>query len=180
MTVPGRMTLHTLDGVKGYGANMYALDFHAKLSANVTFTVPPGRCMHLNSVGQLETGATGFQMPLFTFPASNDPDVQNPGGDATADVGVFVPVVPKGEIHCLVATGAFELASTEYDTNGTYNPNTPLKSTSNNTTLASGGLLSVGTFGVDSLIGCVSRGVGTNGYGTSAVYFWPLFLPHGL
>jgi hypothetical protein len=70
----------------------------------------------------------------------------------------------------LVATGAYELASTAFVA-GTYTPNMPL--TSPLAPSANAGLLQEGTIGTDMIVGLVSRGVVDNGYGYDAIAFWP-------
>jgi hypothetical protein len=172
------MTANTLNALKGWAANMNALDFHAAVSANVTVTVIPGMVAHLNSVGQLELGVSGFQMPLFVMPNNTDPDVTVAGGNAVTDVGAFVAGVPAGQVLCLVATGAYELASTFYDLTqaASYVPNAALKAIANNSS-ATGGQLTIGIAGTDTIVGVVSRGVVGNGYGFNSLAFWTCFLP---
>jgi hypothetical protein len=182
MSVPGQMTAKTLNALKGWGVDMYALDFAAPLSANVTISpVYPGTVAHLNASGQLELGVSGFQMPLHIFPRSDDPDVVIAGGDPVNDAGVAVSGIPAyggGPILCLVGCGPYELASTQYDVNGgSYLPNTPLKAQVSNTVAATGGVLTTGIAGTDTIVGCVSRGVQNNGYGYNALCFWTVFLP---
>lgn len=174
-----RMTDHTLDGIKGW-PNPHAVDFVTAISANVTFTpVYSGRVVHLNSAGQYEMGHTGNQMPLFLFPNSDDPDVSNYGGDPTSDPSVWVSIIPSGQAVALVAVGAYELASTEFDSTKSYPPNTPLKASTSNSDSVNGGLLTPATFGTDSICGIVSRGVQANSRGKNSLYFWPVFIPHG-
>lgn len=181
MSVPGQMTAKTLNALKGWSANMNALDYHAKISANVTFNtgatpVVPGRVGHLNASGEIEMGVSGYQMPLHIMTNSQDPDVVVAGGDPTADVGAFVAGIPAGQVLCLVGSGPFELASTEYAA-GSYPPNTPLKATVSNSNATTGGQLTTGIAGTDTIVGCVSRGIQNNGYGFNSLCFWTVFHP---
>lgn len=177
MALPTKMTSHMLDALKGW-PNPHALDFQAKLSSNVT--IDPfyaGRVVHLNASGEFETGVGTGDMPLFLFQSSNDPDVDNYGGDPSTDSDLpWVPVAPTGVMGALVATGGYELWSTEYKSDETYHPNDKLTATVANTTLATGGVLKPGTLGTNCICGIVSRGV-ISRHNKSVLAFWPTFLP---
>jgi hypothetical protein len=178
------MTAHTLEALKGWPSQS-AVDFSAKISANVTFDVPSGRCMSLNASGELETGIPAVSpagkkiiMPIFLFPNSDDPDVANPGGIADGPGG-FVAVSPTGKVMGLVGAGAYELETTEYLASDAANivPNSAFQSVQANTTLATGGLLSLGTPYTNAIVGIASRAPRTNHHGVSVVSFWPYVLP---
>ena len=185
MTAPRQMTAHMLDALKGW-PSPHAVDFHAKLSANVTIDpVFAGRCVHLNSAGEYEMGiddtAANVAMPIFLFQNSDDPDVANDGGDAATEVGVWVPTAPTGMIMGLVAAGAFELFSTEFEpeaTAGTYAPNDPLSAVDDNTDAATGGRITKNGIAAyaNHLVGIVSRGV-IERYQRNVLAFWPYNLP---
>jgi hypothetical protein len=179
------MTAHQLDAHKGW-PSPHAVDFHAKLSANVTIDpVFAGRCVHLNSAGEYEMGvandAGNIDMPIFLFQNSDDPDVANDGGDAATEAGVWVASAPTGQIMGLVAAGAYELFTTEFEpeaTAGTYAPNDPLTATPDNDTALTGGRLTklnVTAYG-DHVVGIVSRALLTR-YGKNVLSFWPCNLP---
>lgn len=185
MAAPRQSTAHQLDAIKGW-PSPHAVDFHAKLSANVTIDpVYAGRCAHLNSAGEYEMGvssaAGNIDMPIFLFQNSDDPDVANDGGDAATEAGVWVPTAPTGKIMGLVAAGAYELFSTEFEpeaTAGTYAPNDPITATADNTTALTGGRLTklnVAAYN-DHVVGVVSRALITR-YGKSCLAFWPCNLP---
>lgn len=185
MVAPRQMTAHMLDAIKGW-PSPHAVDYHAKLSANVTIDpVFAGRCVHLNSVGDFEMGVTddvgNCEMPLFLFQNSDDPDVANDGGDAATEAGVWVPTAPTGAMMALVAVGAYELFSTEFEpeaTAGVYAPNDPISATPDNTNATTGGRLTksgITAYG-DHLVGIVSRGL-ISRYGRSVLAFWPYLLP---
>lgn len=180
-TAPRKMTAHTLEAPKGW-PSPHAVDFQAKISANVTVDVVfAGRVVHLNSVGEFEMGVSGTQMAMFTFQNSDDPDVQNYGGNPATDVDVWVPIAPTGKLNALVAAGAYELASTEFKSadESVLVPNTLLTANTSNTT-AAGGQLERGTISSQAICGVVSRGVKTNSHGVKEVFFWPVYIPQGV
>jgi len=172
MAAPRQMTAHTLDALKGWPAP-HALDFAAELSESIpgaNLPVLSGTVVRLNASGKFELGVgTSSVMPLFLFSNSDDPDVENDGGDASTDKGVFVPITPSGKAMALVATGAYELTSTEFVAD-TYAPNDALTAA---TAGGNAGKLAKGTMYTDMIVGIVSRGQVDNGYGTDALAFWP-------
>lgn len=175
-TAPIQMTALTLNAIKGWPRDM-PLDFAAVLDPSIAETLPPGSAVHLNASGNYIPGVLAGAMTLFTFQGSQDYDVANYGGNPATDKGVWVGVTPTGVIMALVATGAYELVSTNYNTALSYAPNDHLTSP-----LATGGginrgTLTKGTLGTDDICGVVSRGVVDNGYGFDAIAFWPVFAP---
>lgn len=180
-TVPGQMFDNFLNPLKGWWDG-HALDFRAKISANVTFDLPAGRTVHLNSSGELETGCVAYQMALFTFAGAADFDVNSTGSSQ------WTPQTPSGYVTCLVATGGYELETTEFNTALTYARNDLLKAPVANTTLATGGVLTNDTVTPASnqsnpsstagaVCGVVSRGKYTNALGKSVLAFWPVWYP---
>lgn len=151
-------------------------------------------------------------VPMFLWPGSTDPDVSNPGtipGDpvygSTANPPDWIPVlpvVPTGtaitNMVALVATGTYELETTEYDTAQTYTAGQPLRSVTSNT-LANGGKVTnqrgpvTGDFNSsgavqfvgntatvtnwDTIVGWVSRGTYTNANRRPGLAFYASFLP---
>jgi hypothetical protein len=201
MPVPSQMFKNTLNPLKGWPSPT-ALDFVGQLHSAVTISpLPAGRCVHVDSITAitagygpgpatgkggvplLKTGVVGTQMGLFTFQGSQDFDVSNPSSSTTNASGTindWFAVAPVGNIMCLVATGAYELETTEFDTAQTYLPNQPLRAVSADTvaTAGTGGgcLTNQGvTVGTNAFVGVVSRGVYTNAYGVSALAFWPVY-----
>lgn len=186
MVAPVQMTTHTLEAPKGW-PSPHAVDFVSKISANVTIDpVFAGRVVHLNSVGEYEMGLPNVigaaHMPIFLFQNSNDPDVSNDGGDASVDVGAWVPVAPVGNIMGLVAAGSYELESTEFEpeaTAGAYVPGDALSATPDNANAVTGGRITrsgIAAYG-EPLCGVVSRGVFQNSHKRNALAFWPVWLP---
>jgi hypothetical protein len=182
------MTAHTLEAPKGW-PNPAAVDFAAKLSANVTIDpVFAGRVVHLNAAVEYEMGLPDVvgagHMPIFLFQNSDDPDVSNDGGDASTEAGVWVAVAPTGKIMGLVACGAYELESTEFESEAslgtTYAPGDCLTATADNANATTGGRITRCTNGLaygEPVCGVVSRGVYTNSHGKDAIAFWPTWLP---
>lgn len=179
MADPIFMTEQTLNAVKGW-PNMAAVDYHAAFAADVIedYTrVPPGSVVHLNEEGEFELGVGTLDvMPMFTFYASDDPVVTNPGGNPATKKGAWVAVSPTGQVMALVANGAYELVSTAYDPDDEDSlvPNALL--TSPLAPSADAGKLKPGVKGTDMICGMVSRGVVDNGYGHLAVAFWPILI----
>jgi hypothetical protein len=186
MANPSQMFDHTLDAVKGW-FHEAALDYSAKLSANVTIDpFEQGRVVSLNASGEFETGITGTAMAIFLLNSSDDFDVANAGGD------YWTAVAPTGKLSGLVATGAYELQSSEHIDSGVAYANGQLLGAAvNNTTAGIGGILNneddAGTLltvpwagsGTDQAIcGVVSGGAAANNsHGVSCISFWPVYLP---
>lgn len=176
MAAPRQMTAQTLNALKGW-PQMNAVDFEAKLDATVAVRVPAGSVVHVSQTKTFKLGlGTTNRMPLFTFNASDDPDVVNDGGDAATEKGVWVAINPTGVMMALVAVGAYELVSTNFKA-GTYNPNDTLTSPDVTSGGDVAGRIQSGTLGTHVVCGVVSRGVVDNGYGHDAIAFWPVFLP---
>jgi hypothetical protein len=178
------MTAHTLEAIKGW-PSPHAVDFAAKLSAEVTIDpVFAGRVVHLNEDGEYEMGlpdvSRAGHMPIFLFQNSDDPDVSNPGGDPATEAGVWIAVSPTGKIMGLVAAGSYELSSTEFASElvvGAYAPGDCLTAAADNTTAATGGVITKGVAYDVPLCGTVSRGVSRNSHGKDELAFWPVWLP---
>lgn len=175
MPVPVQMYIHGLNPLKGWPSPS-AVDFTGKLHPAVTIDpLFAGRVVHVDSIvggtPLLKTGAVGTQMPIFLFQGSGDFDVANPGGTD------WYGFAPNGISSGLVATGAYEFETTEFDTAQTYAANAPLIAPANDTNSAVGGVLtSAGvTVGTTLICGIVSRGVYTNSYGRPVLGFWPVF-----
>jgi len=174
---------HGIDVAKGW-FEPAALDFHAKLSSNVTFEVPAGRVVHVNSAGEFEMGVADTDMGIVLIQDSEAYDVKN---DGTTPAGNFMhqAIAPTGVMSGLVCNGAYEIEDTEFDSNQTYAPNELLTAAADNATLATGGVLTNAGTGAggdveqysDPVCGVVSRGVFTNAHGIDVLAFWPEWLP---
>lgn len=182
-TAPSLMFEHCLNHPKGW-FQPAALDIDAKVSDNVNFVLPGGRVVHLNSAGEFEPGVRETDMAVFLLQASNDFDVSNPG--RTPD-GTFMhqAISPTRKNSGLVATGGYELESSEFDKTREYAAGDLLTAEADNDDAAVGGVLTnEGSGGggdvqqfVDPVCGVVSRGSFNNEHGVPMLAFWPVFLP---
>jgi hypothetical protein len=195
------MFINTLNPLKGWPSPT-ALDFIGQVSSAVTLgtspstPLPAGRCVHVDSYVQstygpgatggtqlgsnatniFKTGVTGTMMGIFLFQYANDFDVANPG--VVGSTTYWTPIIPGGNQMGLVATGAYELETTEYDTAQTYLPNQPLRALAADTGATGGTLTNQGfTFGTNAYVGVVSRGTYVNAYGQNVLAFWPVYAP---
>jgi hypothetical protein len=91
--------------------------------------------------------------------------------------------LPKGIANGLVATGGYELESSEFDAEQTYAANDLLTATADNADSDVGGVLTNDVSGnpveqyTDPVCGVVSRGVFRNEHDVSMLAFWSYFLP---
>jgi len=167
--VPSQMFDHTLVTVKGPG-RLTRLDYHAAPKSGEA--IAPGMCASIDSNGEMiagvPAGAAGNR-PMAMF-AIQDTDAF----DANSDVGN----ISGGVQSAIVATGGFEVESTEFDSGQTFNPNDLLKDDGG----ANAGritLAAVAPYGAVPVIGCVSKGVDTNRDGVDVLSFWTCWLPAG-
>jgi hypothetical protein len=185
MTLPSQMTDHILNPSKGW-PNQSVLDHVCKISANVLYSMLPGQTGHLNSAGEIEPGCVNKQMALFIFQGKDDFDVSSERNDE------WTPISPTGKVMSLVATGGFELETTEFDTGQIYAPNDHLRAPTGlgSTAYAAGsgkltnqGIIyaaNVADPGTNStaICGVVSRGAYTHKlYKKSVLAFWPIYYP---
>lgn len=186
MPVPRQMTAHTLEAPKGW-PSPHAVDFAAPIASSVLAAISggvvyAGRVAHLNNSGEFELGVGDRHMAIFLFQNSDDPDVENPGGDPATVAGAWVAVAPTGKVNGFVAAGAYELGSTEFDSTRTYYPNDCLTAVTG-TTLATAGVLTNASAVpyTNPVCGVVSRGrtptSSSNSHGQAELYFWPVYLP---
>jgi hypothetical protein len=205
LPVPQQIFTHALDFLKGW-YHQHALDYVGKLDPATDPTAQPvngGRVVHVSSAtpvanGQgrvdslLQLGATGTQMAIFTIQSQISYDVSN-FGNGNVDPYGWTPVAPAGWQSGLVASGAFELATTEFDQTAgvVYLPNDVLHAPTaaqitTGTNFASAGLLfkyrnwpggDAGqiTAGTDSFCAVVSRGQYANHNRQQVIAFWPVY-----
>jgi hypothetical protein len=186
---------HTLDGVKNWPLPG-CLDYDANLSAAIdpSVLVCEGRVVHVDpSNGTFVMGAKLNQVPLFLTRSSTDYDVQAGGGDPT-DPYNWTSVRPTGKMAGLVATGGFELASTEYDSGDTswaindyIHAPTEDQITGSDKSVAGmmykkkrwpgGNASTVITYGTDNICGQVSRIPEVNQYQRPVLTFWTVYFP---
>lgn len=162
--VPAQMFDHELNPRKGW-PSPYALD-HRIQAFNSAQGIRAGMCLYKEPVtSRALRGAINGYMPLFAFQGQSEFDVN---GDVGNIIGNWM--------NTLVATGAYELQTTEYVTD-TYAPNDPLTST---TVGVNAGLLSKTTFAsVNMIVGIVSEaGPTANDHGKNMITFWPVYAPY--
>lgn len=178
---PDLMFEHGLDVKKGW-FDMASLDYSAKLSSSVSFDVNRGRVVHVDSTGGFVPGVHETNVAVFLLNGSTDADVANPGTTAGGKF-MHLAVAPTGKLSGLVATGGYEISTTEFATNRTYAPGDLLTATTKtgagNTVAATDGLLTNNgvTQYVNPVVGVVSSGAATNHNGISALSFWCVWLP---
>lgn len=177
-----RMTDHALQGISGY-PRMHALMCKAKLSSAArSAQLYAGSVVSLDSnlefaIGVANTSNTHSPMAIFLLQDYDAPDVLNDGGDPSADDNFpWVPTAPTKVNSGLVATGSYELASTQYTTANEANM-TPGRVLKGDT---STGKLDITTVGSGTpIVGTVSRGVLTaKATKKKMLYFWPVYCPN--
>ena len=166
---PSQMFDHNLDVVKGHSL-MHRLDFHAAPLAGEE--INEGSLMSLDANGLFiagcppgAAGAIVVPMPIFALQGIND-------YDANSDIGNISGGVMSG----IVATGGFEIATTEFDAGGTYAPNTLLVSDEGGTK----GFVTEAAapaYGDETICGVVSKPAAVNADGKSMLSFWTVYLP---
>jgi hypothetical protein len=139
--------------------------------------------VHLEVVGGQEVflpGVRNTDVAIFLLNGATDPDVSNPGTTAS---GRFVQqsVSPTGKMSGVVATGGYEIDSTEFDSSRTYVPGDLLTAPTGAGAgaAATGGVLtndSVVQF-VNPVVGVVSSGKHMNHNGVNTLSFWSVYLP---
>ena len=178
MSTPVQMFDQILDALKGW-PSPYALDKSVDLAVGEPAVVA-GRVLSLNASGKFQLGLECNAMPIFAWQKSDDFDVVGDDGNLVGSGGgdpVGGEPIPK--MSGLVATGSYELQSTEFDATATYAPNTPL--TSGAPGAADAGIIkptSDGNFYGETVCGVVSDGVGASeNHGIDLLTFWSTFIP---
>lgn len=208
MLTPGQNYDHLLDPISGYDG-MHDLQFTEYL--NDAVNNHRGSLMSLGADGLLQAGMSSLHaMPMWAINASYDFDVAGgqdwPAGGGPlyrSDAGniagqTLAPdntTVKRRHVGCYVATGGFELVTTEFNPASTYNENDPLVAY----TVVGGepagsfpeGWVDVGTIGgggelllAEQIVGVVSKidvddaqGISTEVYDQQVIRFWPVYLP---
>jgi hypothetical protein len=130
-------------------------------------------------------------MPIFLWNGSDHPDVYNDGTSPTTSTVHWIGVSPTGVMSGLVATGGYELQTTEYNTALTYLVNQPL--TASATGVLTNAAVTVYTTWICGICSSFSQGdnqqagdvqtaspgspVGRNAHGVDVLTFWSYFLP---
>lgn len=144
-----------------------------------------GSVVSLNADGKFVLGcAKGsgnlYPMPMFSRKNAYDPDVTT--GTIGARTGeILVRETVGGMIPAYVATGGFELESSEYDAEGDYAINMALKAAANGKVTPAG---SATMYGNETIVGIVSKvpfrskaSFNVNGTGNNRICFWTVYFP---
>jgi len=211
--MPGQvaqMFEQALDALKGW-FHLAALDKSAKLSSSLlgSTTVPAGRCAAIDDNGEFiinvclanAAAITKYwsAMPIFLWNGSNHPDVYNDGVSSVSGTQHWIGISPTGIMSGLVATGGYELQTTEFDDNQTYLPNDLLsamnqtdgdaaadygKLTNQNAAPGTNRIVGVASWhvqgtadGLEPAGAEATSPVGYNAHGVSTLSFWSYFLP---
>lgn len=179
MPAPDLLIEHGLDVKKGW-FDMASLDYAAKLSSSVTFALPRGRVVHVNTAGDFVPGAHKTCPAIFLLNGSEDADVSNPGTTAAGNF-MHIAVAPTGKMSGLVATGGYEISTTEFVTGNTYQPGDLLSATRGNASSPASTDGRLTNYNVTQfttpVVGVVSSGAGANHNGIQALSFWCVWLP---
>jgi len=154
---------HLLIPVSGSNP-MHDLQFAAKFKTGESFE--RGALISLDANGEYVAGLnTGIAMPIWAINATGDFDVNSDVGNTAA----------TGVVGGFVATGGYELRTTEFDQAPTYTPNLQI---TNDTVTAGFVTLNVASPANDvAVVGVVSSGEQTENYDQVTLGFWPVYLP---
>lgn len=176
-TAPDLMFEHGLDVKKGW-FDMASLDYSAKASSDLDFAIKRGRVVYVNAAGEFVPGVHETNVAVFLLNGSVDADVANPG---TTAGGRFMhqAVAPTGKMSGLVATGGYEISTTEFDADQSYTPGDLLTATTSATPAVTDGVLTNdGVVQYETpVVGVVSSGAAVNHNGIPALSFWCVWLP---
>lgn len=201
-----QMFEQALDALKGW-FHLTALDKSAPLDADLLASAtvtPAGRCAGINNAGDfvidvcLANAATFTKywsaMPIFLWNGSDHPDVYNDGTSPVTGTVHWYGISPTGIMSGLVATGGYELQTTEFDDTQTYVANDLLsamnqtdgdaagdygKLTNQNAAPGTDRIVGVASWHVqsDNQADAATSPVGTNAHGVTTLSFWSYFLP---
>ena len=186
MAAPTQMFTNTLDAIKGW-FHEAALDHSAEIAGSQTdgtnaLEYKQGMCCSLDADNKLALGCEKANVAIFLLNSEDDPDVANVsfgGNHLHTASGDWIAVGPSGKLSGLVATGGYELETTEYLTADAYAVGAPLKSRI--TGIAHAGKLQGGNAYQDAIVGIVSKkqtsGGNKNAHGQLVLRFWSVWLP---
>lgn len=180
MPAPNLLTEHGLDVKKGW-FDMASLDYSTTLASSLPagFVLERGRVVHVDpTTGGFVPGPHKTNVAVFLLNGSEDADVSNPGTTASGNF-MHLAVAPTGKLSGLVATGGYEISTTEFDSTRTYAPGDLLSATRSATPAVTDGRLTNNTVTqyVTPVVGVVSSGAGKNHNGIQALSFWCVWLP---
>ena len=161
LPTPAQNYDHLCEAVSGSDA-MHDLQYTAFKRAAADSEFQRGSIVSLNDAGELVNGCTNGRMPMWTKQSFDDLDADFAlGGIADTHYTAFV------------ATGGYELKTTEFDVAGAYISNSPLiaDGVTGNVALGASVLAAV------NVVGIVSRPASTDTYRQDVLHFWPVYLP---
>lgn len=176
--MPGRVDMmytHALDPLKGW-FQLSALDKSAAFDPTILSTgqiVYPGRVVYVNDAGYFtadrRSNATTLPggtvtcyktaMPMFLWAGTGDADVFNDGTSASSSsVTNWTAIMPAGVSMALVATGGYELQTTEFysSASSSFVVNRPVSSITSSNTAQRGTATTVGAFSVYPNVGLLT------------------------
>lgn len=176
-----------LDIVSGW-VNGYSLEKSLLLDDDLltgNTDVPAGRCAYIGNEGKFKLGPTGKAMPHFLWQGKEDPDVYNNGVSPVTATRHWIGISPTGKMRGLVATGGYEMQTTEYDKTKTYTPNQVLKSdangklTNDSVTLYTNLVVGVTSWmeNQDNQASPATGPAGENAHGVNVLTFYSVYLP---
>lgn len=160
-----------LNPIKGWYNGIGNLDFVAVNDSAGGAAIPAGSVCSLKSNGKMQLGLAPYAMPLFAFNASDAYDVAGPAGTHNV-VGVH-----GANMLTLVATGGYELQSTEIKTGQSDGMIINAYLTADAPDGAAPGKLAVAALFEDTVCGQVSRVPFRNHNGDIVVSFWSMNIP---
>ena len=189
MAANQQMYDQALNVLKGY-APTYGLDKQAKLAADLrleSIGAPAGRVVYLTEDGEFALGGAGHTMPIFLVSNSDDRDVSNDGVSPISGIRNWVGVNPPaaGKMNGLVASGGYELQTTEFDSDLTYAPNDLLTAdaegilTNDDVVQYVDWICGVASWHEQGKVGdaAATSASGNNAHGVAVLTFWTYFLP---
>ena len=165
-----KMTGHVCVAVKAPPPN-WRLTFSAP-GASVDAQINEGSLVSLNADGEFVLGCgagtgTNLPMPMWSCKGIDNLGTIAYGGNAFA-----------GNYDALVATGGFEIQTSEYDKTATYAVNDAIIPDAAHPGLVTKSV--EGAYGAAPVVGIVSQGTGLEGVtGAESLTFWSVFIPAG-
>jgi len=150
----------------------HTLQYGAAYKAAETFVA--GACVSMHTDGTLQAGCSDTAMPMWAINGVADLDVQAEGIAYAGGAGIS-----GGSVNAYVATGGYELFTTEYDsaTGNTYTPNFLLTPATATADVGKVTLADQNAYSAHMVCGVVSRGVVAEKFSKNVLFFWPVYLP---
>ena len=185
LTTPANIFEHTIDVLANYDTTPgHRLDKTAYMADAVTIVPYGGRVGHFNASGEWEMGCAAKKVPGFFMPPSV------PYGHQPT-LSPYWQSIGRYSVTGLVATGGFEIETTEYDSEQDFVVGDWLTAKVSNTDQDTGGVLTNVVPGTSTaltapwvaggttktLCGQVTHAPQTRKNGNSVLAFWTVFFP---